>query len=123
MGRRSDLEGHVHQAELPLWDPLFELVGEQLGSRFMWMFEVRIGDRAVHAYKHVRTRRYLHVQPGGVVFDYTAQGRYRPIDPALAVECALAPWARLGATREEMNAVWDTIDRLHSSPADAKDVP
>ena len=57
--------------ERPNWEPLIDLVGLELVRWFMWMGQVElIDDTLVHAYKHVATRRYLHVGEDGRLFAY-----------------------------------------------------
>lgn len=93
--------GAISQWELPEWRPLMELVGE-LASWFMWMGEVRLDDgTALHAYKHVETRRYAHIAPDGRAFLYVPPARldaadagtYREISREAAIDEAFDGWA------------------------------
>ena len=44
-------------------------------DEFMWMQAAEFADgRVVHAYKHVDTRRYLHIDGTGHAYRYTAAG-------------------------------------------------
>jgi hypothetical protein len=72
--------GEVLQGETPEWEPLLDVVGEEVAGRFMWMFEVRLSNGApLHAYKHIDTRRYLHLIPGGAAFTFESPNRYRRV--------------------------------------------
>jgi hypothetical protein len=54
------------QGRTPEWQPLLDAVGEEIAANFMWMFEVRLSDGTpLHAYKHIDTRRYLHLASDG----------------------------------------------------------
>ena len=67
----------------PNWQPLVAMVGEELAGEFMWMFQVDLADgTAVHAYKHIWTRRYLHLGEDGRSFVFTCSGGYRTVDPS-----------------------------------------
>jgi hypothetical protein len=81
MKPRDLMAGERSQGDHPNWEPLLALVGDVLVGEFMWMFEIELADGvAVHAYKHIITRRYLHIAEDGRTFVFTAPGRYRPID-------------------------------------------
>ncbi|MGD9794570.1 MAG: hypothetical protein AB7V43_13920 [Acidimicrobiia bacterium] len=61
---------------------------------FMWMGAAEFGDgRIVHSYKHIDTRRHLHLDGSAHAYRYrpTAEGgRYDVIpDPRLAINLAL----------------------------------
>ena len=57
----------------PSWAPLRALVGAELAHWFMWMCEVELADGVqVQAYKHISTRRYLHLANDCRAFLYTA---------------------------------------------------
>ena len=79
--------GRMTQGCKPDWRPLEDLVGEELASEFMWMFEVQLAsDVLLQAYKHIDTRRYLHLDPSGTTYVYEDPDRYRrvPVVKALA---------------------------------------
>lgn len=81
----SAQRGDVVQFEHPEWRPLTALLGEHLAEHFMWMHEIRLADgTAVHAYKHVHTRRYLHLAFDGRAFAYLGDA-YLRIETWLAV--------------------------------------
>ena len=56
-----------------------------------WSFED--GSR-VHSYKHVTTRRYLHLPGDGRAFAYLGDHRYREIDLEIAVDLVFVGWER-----------------------------
>ena len=69
----------------PDWRPLLSVVGDEVASEFMWMFEVRLAsDVLLQAYKHIDTRHYLHLDPSGVTYLYEPPDRYRRIPSATA---------------------------------------
>jgi hypothetical protein len=69
--RSKRLRGEATRSDSPVWQPLLDLVGTYLVGDFMWMFEVELEDgRSLHAYKHWRTRRYIHLTTDGHAFVY-----------------------------------------------------
>jgi hypothetical protein len=72
----------------PDWEPLLELAEDHIDD-FMWMFEVELeSGLRLHAYKHVETRKYLHLDKEGRAFVYLWSGEicdedpgYREVDP------------------------------------------
>jgi hypothetical protein len=115
MRSQSVLRGEMRQFEEPDWRPL-EAVGRELLDMFMWMHEVEVdGGLHLHAYKHIDTRRYLHLSATGDAYDYFSPRGYRPIDLADALEDTLAPWWQdLGATIDEIAACITVIQRARS---------
>lgn len=109
----SPVVGHGVQGEVPEWRPLLDAVGEYLAETFMWMFEVRLSDgRPLHAYKHIETRRYVHLDPAWNAFRYVGENYYRRVDLADALEAALSPrWEWLNASVEDVVASWHAIAR------------
>jgi hypothetical protein len=80
----------------PDWRPLEQLVAT-LAGHFMWMFAVQAADgRRLNVYKHIWTRRYLHLGPSGEAFFFTRAGRYREIPADELLHLALGldrpPW-------------------------------
>jgi hypothetical protein len=110
-GRR--VTGQIAAAATPDWRPLFRAVGEELMATFMWMFSVEIAEAsALQAYKHIHTRRYLHLDERGAAFMHVGGRGYQPIALAIALEAVLAPWwDGLGASAEEVLATWTAIER------------
>jgi hypothetical protein len=105
--------GHSVQGSVPEWRPLVEAVGEHLAGTFMWMFEVRLSDgRPLQAYKHIETRRYVHLDPACNAFCYIGDDHYRRVELADALEAALSPWwEALNASVEDVAASWNAIAR------------
>ncbi len=76
------------QYDKPEWAPLLELTPDHI-DEFMWMFEVELDSGLrLHAYKHIETRKYLHLDKEGRAFVYLWSGEeceedpgYREVDP------------------------------------------
>lgn len=78
------------------------------------MCEIELEDgRRVHAYKHVDTQRYIHLDAGGEAFVYESRSRYRSIPAAdvLAAVIVVLPglW---GVTDEQIARSWAAVERL-----------
>jgi hypothetical protein len=81
------------QCDEPEWAPLLELTPGHI-DEFMWMFEVELeSGLRLHAYKHVETRKYLHLDKEGRAFVYLWSGEeleedpgYREVDPRSLLE-------------------------------------
>jgi len=87
------LAGTLLQLDEPDWGPLVTLVGAELASWFMWMGAIALADGAVvQAYKHIDTRRYLHLAADGRAFVYTPRGRYQETTRQDAIEEAFHRW-------------------------------
>ena len=92
MPRTRTISGRLVQFERPNWQPLIDLIGLELVRWFMWMNELELtGGTRAHAYKHVATRRYLHVAEDGRLFAYV-RGRYREIDLEEALDEVFFMW-------------------------------
>jgi len=79
MTEAKSIRGDVTQGEWPYWKPLVHLLGDELASWFMWMFEVEMEDgTAVQAYKHVFTRKYFHLGSDGRSFEFRSFGGEGP---------------------------------------------
>jgi len=91
---RDTLHGRPADSELPFWPPLIDLVSLDLVDGFMWMREILLeDDTMLHAYKHIETRRYLHLhEDGGRAFVCVGPGRYCAVDPRPALEAVVADW-------------------------------
>lgn len=108
------IAGEMVQGDRPNWKPLEVMVGEELAGEFMWMFQVDLADgTAAHAYKHIWTRRYLHLGEDGRTFAFTSSGGYRTVDPfdlLLAVfdgwECLTDEQADVGALRTALRQAY-----------------
>lgn len=89
--RATDLlTGKPSDRREPHWQPLLNF----LAGPFMWMFEVKCKDgRTLQAYKHSRTRRYLHIDEDCNVFVFVDKDRYQQVEPdwllaeVLQLEC------------------------------------
>jgi hypothetical protein len=78
------------QYDKPEWGPLLELAPDHIDD-FMWMFEVELeSGLRLNAYKHIETRKYLHLDKEGRAFAYIwpddirdvdEPGSYREVDP------------------------------------------
>ena len=118
------LAGELVRYDQPDWDPIVALLSEELAEWFMWMCEVALEDgRRVHAYKHIETRRYLHLGTDGSAWRYWA-GAYLPITPLAGVLEALCGWdlyARAGANdaaaRAAVEAAIARVARDHQDAA------
>ena len=111
------LQGHD-----PDWRPLLKTVGEEVTGDFMWMFEVELSNgKRVHAYKHVDTRCYVHLDRDGEAFVYVDPDCYRPFPGTEVLAAVFAPLPGLaGVTGEQISASWAAVARLrHQGPADA----
>jgi hypothetical protein len=92
MGRARTFRGTATQGDRPEWGPLLDVVGEEVIADFMWMFEVRLTDgTALQAYKHIETRRYVHLDPDGEAFVYEPPDRYRIVPLADVLAAVFAP--------------------------------
>lgn len=96
MSNDTSIAGEMGQGDRPNWQPLEAMAGEELAGEFMWMFQVDLADgTAVHAYKHIGTRRYLHLGEDGRTFAFTYSGRYRPVDPFDLLVAVFDGWEQL----------------------------
>jgi hypothetical protein len=111
------LEGDDAQYDEPVWEPLIRVVGDRLVGTFMWMHELVLEDgTALHAYKHIWTRRYLYLTNSGAAFEYTRCGTYARTRLDYALQAALCNWWTLaGWDEEDARAVRDAIVRAHHS--------
>jgi hypothetical protein len=54
-------------------------------GNFIWMFQVELSDGAMlQVYKHIDTRRYIHLSSNGQAFAYEPPSHYRSV-PAMRV--------------------------------------
>jgi len=84
------IRGETSQYNRPVWGPLLNLLGDELVGDFMWMHEVKlVTGESVHAYKHVDTRRCIHLSEGGRAYQYVDDGKYRTIPGLKAAGMAL----------------------------------
>jgi hypothetical protein len=120
MARPRARRGEIVQSERPNWQPLEALVGERVAGDFMWMFEVELRDGSLlEAYKHIDTRRYIHLNALGEAFVYESPDRYRQASTAQVLNAVFAGLPRLaGVTGEQVRASWDAVDRLLRAAGD-----
>jgi len=84
MGKKKYLSGTSVFPQEPTWEPLRDFGGEWLLGNFMAMFEVELetGTR-LYAYKHIDTRRYIHIDSDGNAYVYVGAGphagKYKPL--------------------------------------------
>jgi hypothetical protein len=112
MSRTLEKQGDIGQYGRPNWDPLLGLVGEELTGDFMWMYEVDLVPRGhLQAYKHIDTRRYLHLDGRGNAYEYHGPNRYRrvPVLDALVSVFASLP-ILAGVTREQLQRSWEAVE-------------
>jgi hypothetical protein len=104
-------------------EPLHSIVGLELCSQFMQMFDVHLSNgHTVRAFKHIITRGYLPLDRSepGLAYWYTDTGRYRPVDLTTAL---IAVFRGLSAHNPEHDAAetWHLLNlalaRLEISPA------
>jgi len=114
MARRRTYMGRSTQGDTPNWEPLVELVGELVTGDFMWMFEVELENGTpLQAYKHVDTRRYVHLDPDGRAFVFESPDRYRPVPVADVLAAVFAPLIGLaGVTADQVSHSWAAVERL-----------
>ena len=100
------IRGEMGQGERPNWQPLEAMVGDVLAGEFMWMFQVDLADgTAVHAYKHICTRRYLHLAEDGRTFAFTFCRRYRQVDPFDLLMVVFEDWERFADEQADVPAL------------------
>jgi hypothetical protein len=110
------LVGATTQGREPRWEPLVRAVGEALTGTFMWMYEIHTTDRKrIQAYKHIFTRRYLHLDCRPCAWEYfevLGEDRYVRVGLADAIESSLRPWwEELDANPDEIADAHDAIER------------
>jgi hypothetical protein len=106
--------GAPSQGDRPEWGPLLDAVGDRVTGDFMWMFEVELTNGTpLQAYKHIDTRRYVHLAPDGEAFAFESPDRYRSV-PAADVFAEV--FARLpglaGVADEQISESWAIVERL-----------
>jgi hypothetical protein len=101
----------MKQYRRPVWDPLVAAVGEYLAEGFMWMHEAELSDgSALHAYKHIHTRRYLYLAEDGRAFEAAPCGLFVQDRLDFAIERAICTWSILSDwTDKDAKAVYDAV--------------
>jgi hypothetical protein len=101
----------VVQADAPAWEPLEAAIGSDIAEWFMWTHEIRLVDGwRLHAYKHVSTRRYLHLTEDGRAFDSRGESFYREIRLASAIARAFSGWERSMPSPRHLRALRMAIE-------------
>ena len=108
MLRTSSITGFVIEERAPDFAPLESVVGAGLAIWFMWMFEVELDDgRHLHVYKHLVTRRYLHLSRAGEAFEFRNlnNGTYCQIALATAIVRAFWGWEQHAPSNAEVESL------------------
>jgi hypothetical protein len=113
MPRTRAQSGELKQYKEPEWAPLLRLVGRRVVADFMWMHEIELADgTAVLAYKHIDTRRYIHLDESCQAYVYEKSDRYRPIDPARVLRAVFAGLSGLaGVERPQVEESFAVLER------------
>lgn len=90
MGREGLVTASMGRGEKPDWRPLQKVLSDEQVSEFMWMYDMwtPAGER-MQAYKHIDTRRYLHLDEYGNAFVYVDEATYRRLPLADLLERVL----------------------------------
>jgi hypothetical protein len=87
------ITGKMTRGDNAVWEPLLAAVGGHRAGWFMWMYEVELDDgTAVHVYKHISTRRSMHLTEDGRAFVFVGNEQYREIDRDEIVDLVHAGW-------------------------------
>lgn len=119
MARTKYVRGEMTQGDRPNWKPLEDLVGDEVVGDFMWMYEVELADEnALQAYKHIDTRRYIHLDARGKAWGYRPEDRYHRVDAAdvLTEVFAILP-GLAGVTARQIRASYEVVERLCGAAA------
>lgn len=94
MPSRKAIRGRILKTHAPEWEPLLNLAPDHVGD-FMWMGTVQLTDGTrLQAYKHYRTRDYLHLAEDGRAFVFVPKTRYEEVNP---------PWLLMRALGTELD--------------------
>jgi hypothetical protein len=101
------VHGRLASIDEPDWDPLERFLPDQLWGGFMWMHALRLEDgRAVQAYKHSATRRYLLLDENADSYENLDHGRFRRMRHSDAIEQVFdSHWLLDAATDADRNAL------------------
>jgi hypothetical protein len=99
---------------------LVEAVGWRVAGDFMWMYEVELSDgRSLQVYKHVDTRRSVHLAADGQAYYYEPPDRYLPISAAQVFAAVFRELPRLGdVTEGQILDSRNAVDRLYDREDD-----
>jgi hypothetical protein len=105
---RSDgliVAGQSTSGDTPDWVPLENLALEHCCD-FMWMFTVEAEHgRRIQAYKHIWTRRYIHLDGTGAAFVFRRDGRYQQVDALWLIDLVLERSAAIPWSEQERDRV------------------
>jgi hypothetical protein len=120
MPRRRGIKGEATQGDRPDWEPLVDAVGGRVASDFMWMYEVELSDgRSLQVYKHVDTRRSVHLAADGQAYYYEPPDRYVPISAAQVFAAVFRTLpGLLGVTEGQILDSRNAVDRLYDRQDD-----
>ena len=78
------------------------------------MHEVKLLDgTSVHAYQHIDTRRYIHLDENGQAYVHEPEDRYRPMPAWQVLRAVFAVLPGLaGVERPQLEESWAAVDRL-----------
>ncbi|HEY2054326.1 MAG TPA: hypothetical protein VGH14_10370 [Solirubrobacterales bacterium] len=109
--RRKWQRGRFSERREPIWEPLLEVLPEDIED-FMWMGEVVLTDGTqIQFYKHYWTRRYLLLDLGGRTWIQKADDRYEQAeDPQWMLEAVF----RFRETRHDIvrRNEWADSDKI-----------
>jgi hypothetical protein len=111
--------GEITKGLRPSWEPLVTLVGRDVVTCFMWVFALVLDDGSeVHAYKHVATRRYLHLAEDGRAFEYRDGNRYAEIEASAALHEVFSGWEEAIPQPRNPDAVRAQLERHRPPPSE-----
>lgn len=109
--RRKWQRGRFSERREPIWEPLLEILPEDIED-FMWMGEAVLTDGTqIQFYKHYWTRRYLLLDLGGRTWVQKADDRYEEAeDPKWVLEAVF----RFRETRHDIvrRNEWADSDKI-----------
>ena len=114
MTSRRMVKGELAQYEVPDWEPLRTVAGDEVVGSFMWMHEARLRDGSpVHAYKHIDTRGYVHLGHDGQGYAYVGEELYRRVEARRLFLGIALDLAQLRSRDDiEFRAMWAVVERL-----------
>jgi hypothetical protein len=110
----------MHTAQItrgikPTWEPLLELVGNEVVTGFMWMYALEVDDGAeLHAYKSIATRRYLHLAVDGRAFKALNDRDFEETSPGAALVATFEGWEDLVPQPRNPDALRELLERHRS---------
>lgn len=98
----------------PDWGPLIHHVGPLLARWFMYLGGGRLPDGAfVHAYKHVITRRYVHIHDDGRCFVYQEGRKFLEVPRRRAVWAVFGDDGHYPSDEHEFEAYKGAVDAAY----------